>query len=62
MFKKLIKIFNFGFVIGLSFLLVCPLANSADFPKKTIKIIACAAAGGERILKPVGLLPILKNI
>ena len=61
MFKKLIKIFNFGFVIGLSFLLVCPLANGADFPKKTIKIVACAAAGGGEDTEARGIAPYLEK-
>jgi tripartite-type tricarboxylate transporter receptor subunit TctC len=61
MFKKAIKIFNFGFVMGLTLLLVCPIANSADYPKKTINIIACAAAGGGEDTEARGIAPYLEK-
>jgi hypothetical protein len=61
-FKKLIKIFNFGFVIGIGFLLICPSANSADFPKKRLRSLPVPLPVAEKIPKPMGLLPILKNI
>jgi tripartite-type tricarboxylate transporter receptor subunit TctC len=61
MLKKLIKIFSFGFVIGLSFLLICPSADSADFPRKPIKIIVCSAAGGGEDTEARGIAPYLEK-
>jgi len=40
---------------------MCPLANGADFPKKTIKIIACAAAGGGEDTEARGIAPYLEK-
>jgi tripartite-type tricarboxylate transporter receptor subunit TctC len=61
MAKELIKIFTFGCVIGLSLLLFSSLANSADFPKKPIKIIVCAAAGGGEDTEARGIAPYLEK-
>lgn len=57
MFDKLVRLFTFVCVSGVSLLLTCPLANSVDFPKKAIKIVACAGVGGGEDTEARGIAP-----
>lgn len=59
--NSVVKILTAGFVMGLSFLLLSPLTYSADFPKKSIKIIACAAAGGGEDTEARGIAPYVEK-
>jgi len=61
MLKNLSKLLVFLFVAGASLLLACPSANSADFPKKPVKLIVCAAAGGGEDLEARGIAPYLSK-
>jgi len=61
MFKDLWKLLVFLFVAGAGLILACPSANSADFPKKPIKLIACAAAGGGEDIEARGIAPYLSR-
>src|SRR4030042_1595720 len=61
MFKNLSKSFAFLSVVGGSLLLACPSANSVDFPKKPIKLIACAAAGGGEDTEARGIAPYVEK-
>lgn len=61
MFKNLSKLLGFILVAGVSLLLVCPLANSADFPKKPVKLIATADAGGGEDTEARGIAPFLQK-
>ncbi len=61
MFKKLANLFTFVLIGGLSMLLICSLANSADFPRKSVKIIATADVGGGEDTEARGLAPFLQK-
>jgi tripartite-type tricarboxylate transporter receptor subunit TctC len=61
MFKNLSKSLAFLSVVGVSLLLACPSANSVDFPKKPIKLIACAAAGGGEDTEARGIAPYVEK-
>ncbi len=57
MFKNLSKLVAFLLGVGISLLLSCPSANGVDFPKKPIKLIATAAAGGGEDTEARGIAP-----
>ncbi len=61
MFKNLSKSLAFLSVVGVSLLLACRSANSVDFPKKPIKLIACAAAGGGEDTEARGIAPYVEK-
>ena len=61
MIKTFAKISTFIVSSGLSLLLVFPEAHSADFPKKTVKIIVCADVGGGEDTEARGLAPYLQR-
>jgi len=61
MFKNLSKSLAFLSVVGVSLLLACSSANSVDFPKKPIKLIACAAAGGGEDTEARGIAPYVEK-
>jgi len=61
MIKIMAKIVAFGFVMGLTSLLICPFAGSADFPKKPVKIVVCAAAGGGEDTEARGIAPFVEK-
>lgn len=61
MFKKLNKTFTIVLVSGLSILFVCPLARSADFPKRGVRIIVGSQAGGGDDTENRGIAPYLEK-
>jgi tripartite-type tricarboxylate transporter receptor subunit TctC len=61
MSRNLSNLLSFILVVGVSLLLVCPLANSADFPKKPVKLIATADAGGGEDTEARGIAPYLQK-
>jgi tripartite-type tricarboxylate transporter receptor subunit TctC len=61
MFKRLRKRFFSVFIAGMMFLSLCPLAAGADFPKKPIKIVVCAGAGGGEDTEARGIAPYLEK-
>jgi tripartite-type tricarboxylate transporter receptor subunit TctC len=61
MFKNLSKLSALLSAVGVSLLLACPSANSVDFPKKPIKLIACAAAGGGEDTEARGIAPYVEK-
>jgi len=62
MTKSIEVIFAIILVFGLSMLLVCPSANSQDFPKKPIKLIATADVGGGEDTEARGIAPYLQKL
>ena len=52
---------TFAVIAGLSMFLICSAANSADFPRKTVKIIATADVGGGEDTEARGLAPYLQK-
>lgn len=61
MFKGLVKLFTLILISGVSLFLVCPPANSVDFPKKTIKLIVTADPGGGEDTEARGVAPYLEK-
>lgn len=61
MFKNLSKSLAALFVLVNCLALLCPNANSADFPKKPINLIVCAAAGGGEDTEARGIAPYLEK-
>ncbi len=61
MFKNLSKLSAFLFFVGITLFLVCPLAYSADFPKKPVKLIATADVGGGEDTEARGIAPFLQK-
>lgn len=61
MFKKLGRIFTIGFISGLIMFLFCLPADSANFPKKPVKIIATADVGGGEDTDARGVAPFLQK-
>lgn len=61
MFKKLGRIFTIGLISVLSMFLFCLSANSANFPKKAVKIIATADVGGGEDTDARGVAPFLQK-
>jgi tripartite-type tricarboxylate transporter receptor subunit TctC len=61
MFEKFAKRFFFLFIPGMMLFSFCPLAAGADFPKKPIKIIVCAAAGGGEDTEARGIAPYVEK-
>jgi tripartite-type tricarboxylate transporter receptor subunit TctC len=61
MLKQLGKIFTVASIIGLGVLFFCPRVNSADFPKKLIKLIVTAAVGGGEDSEARGIAPYLEK-
>jgi tripartite-type tricarboxylate transporter receptor subunit TctC len=60
MLKNLSKLSAFLFV-GITLFLVYPLAYSADFPKKPVKLIATADVGGGEDTEARGIAPFLQK-
>jgi len=61
MFKNLSKLLAFLFFVGITLFLFCPLAYSADFPKKPVKLIATADVGGGEDTEARGIAPFLQK-
>ncbi|MFB3887301.1 MAG: tripartite tricarboxylate transporter substrate binding protein [Thermodesulfobacteriota bacterium] len=61
MFKNLSKISALLFFFGVILFLACPMVNSADFPKKPVKLIATADAGGGEDTEARGIAPFLQK-
>ena len=61
MLKNLSRLLVYSCVVGAGLLLACSSASSADFPKKPIKLIACAAAGGGEDKEARGIAPYLSK-
>ena len=61
MLKQLGKIFTVAGIFGLSVMFFCPQANSADFPKKLIKLIVSAGVGGGEDSEARGITPYLEK-
>jgi len=57
MLKNLTKLFTFVFASGIVLILISPLSNGADFPKKPVKIIVTADAGGGEDTEARGIAP-----
>lgn len=61
MFSRSSKVFFLGFVIGLIFLLFCPLVKGLDFPKKAMKIMLASGPGGGNDVIARGIIPYLQR-
>ncbi|MDP2645803.1 MAG: tripartite tricarboxylate transporter substrate binding protein [Desulfobacterales bacterium] len=61
MVKHLSKLLFFLFVAAIGLLLVCPSADSQDFPQKPVKLIATARAGGGEDVEARAVAPFLEK-
>jgi tripartite-type tricarboxylate transporter receptor subunit TctC len=61
MTKRLEKIFLFLLFVAINIFLVCPPADSVDFPKRTIKLIVSADPGGGEDTEARGIVPHLEK-
>ncbi len=61
MFKTLSNSLTFLAVLVVSTIMFCPYGRGADFPKKAIKLIACAAAGGGEDTEARGIAPYVEK-
>ena len=59
--KKLSRIVTIAMIGGLALFLVSPMAWSADFPKKAVKIIVTAAAGGGEDMEARAIAPFVEK-
>jgi len=55
------RMFIFLIMVSASLLLICPPINGADFPKKPVKIIVTAGAGGGEDTELRGFIPFLQK-
>jgi len=61
MFKIISKLLAFLLFVGVGLHLGCSLAYSADFPRKPVKLIATADAGGGEDTEARGIAPFLQK-
>jgi len=61
MFKTLAKRFFPLFSVGLALLVFCPPGAGAEFPKRPVKIIVCATAGGGEDTEARGIAPYVEK-
>lgn len=59
--KKLNRVLKIFMIGGLGLLVSCPVAWAADFPKKPVKIIVTAAAGGGEDLEARAIAPFVEK-